>query len=177
VARAICTSSFDAARVPIVIRRSPSPRTPHAVGRGVALLHLDRRAGLEVVALEKPQERAVLIDHARHRDRRADRARHQALRLLRLHLAVGGGNRVAVGIDLGPPEHLVHPVDQAFGDDVFELFGLVVHLVPRVAHDANEEQLHETVAAQHQRGELAPAGVSATPEYGSYSTSPDSAAP
>ena len=68
------------------------------------------------------------------------------------------GNRIAVRIGFGPPEHLVHAVDQPIGDDVLELFGLVVHLVPRVAHDAHEEQLDEPMAAQHERGELLPGG-------------------
>ena len=109
-----------------------------------------------MVPIEEAEERAVLIDDARHRHRRADRAGHQALRLLRLHLTLGVRDRVAVRIDLGTPEHLVHPVDQPIRDDVLELFGLVVHLVPGVAHDPHEEELHEPVAPQHERGELVP---------------------
>jgi hypothetical protein len=77
----------------------------HAVGGGVALLDLNRGARLEVMAIDEAQERAVLIHDARHPHRRADRARHESLRLLRLHLPVGVGDRVAVRIDLWTPQH------------------------------------------------------------------------
>ena len=62
--RAACTSTFDAARAPIVnVRRLPASQ-PHAVGRVVALLDLDDLPGLELVALDEPQELRILIADA-----------------------------------------------------------------------------------------------------------------
>ena len=85
---------------------------------------------------------------------RVERAGQQRLRLLRLHQPFGVGNRIAVRIGLGPSEHLVHAIDQPIGHDVLELLGLVVHLVPRVAHDPHEKQLDQAMTAQHERREL-----------------------
>ena len=39
-------------------------------------------------------------------------------------------------------------------DDVLELLGLVVHLVPRVAHDLHQEELDQAMTAEDERGEL-----------------------
>ena len=48
-------------------------------------------------------------------------------------------------------EHLVHSLDQPVRDDVLEVLGVVVHLVPAHAHHLDQEQLHQAVAAQHGR--------------------------
>ena len=85
---------------------------------------------------------------------RVQRTGQQALRVLRLDDPLGVGNRIAVRVDLGTPEHLVHPIDQPLRHDVLELLGLVVDFVPAVPHDLHEEQLDEAVPPEDQRGEL-----------------------
>ena len=55
----------------------------HAVGRGVAILDLDRFARLEVVLLDEAQEHLVLVDHARDGHRRSQWTRQEALGFLR----------------------------------------------------------------------------------------------
>ncbi len=76
----------------------------------------------------------------------------------RRHVAVGGGNRVAVRIAGGMPELGVDAGQHPVGHGVLEHLGLVVHLVPAVAELADQEGLHQPVAAHHrQRGR--PAGV------------------
>jgi CelD/BcsL family acetyltransferase involved in cellulose biosynthesis len=68
--------------------------------------------------------------------------------------AVGVGNRIAMWIVGGPAEHLVDPLDQALRDDVLELFGLVVDLVPPHAHHLDEERLDQPMPPQHEPREL-----------------------
>jgi hypothetical protein len=128
-----------------------------------------------MMLLDEAQELFVLIDHARDGDSGLERAGEQRLRVLRLHESFGIGNRIAVRIRLGPSEHFVDAIDQAIGDGVLEEFGFVVHLVPRVAHDPHEKKLDEAMTPEDERSQFLSAAVSATPAYGSYSTSPDSA--
>ena len=51
-------------------------------------------------------------------------------------------------------EHLVDPFDEAVADDVLELFRFVVDFVPGVAHEPDEEELNQTMAAENEGGEL-----------------------
>ena len=132
------------------------PTQPHAVRRLVALLDLHRFTRLQIAALDEPEELLVLIDDARDRHPRAERAGEQRLRLLLLDHALGVRNRIAVGIDLGASEHLVHPVDQPVGHDVLELFGFLVHFVPSKPHHLHEEQLDQPMAPQDERGQPPP---------------------
>ena len=140
----------------------------HAVRHFVARLDLDRLARLEVMALDEAQERRVLIGDARHRDRRVERAGQQRLERAMRELAVGGRNRIAVRIELGPAEHLVDALDQPIRHDVLHLLGVVVDLVPVHAHDLDEEQLDQAMAAQARaRRVFRRRCVSRTPLYGS----------
>ena len=68
--RAACTSTFDAARAPIVKLAPVAAAQPHAVGRVVASLDLDDLSGLEVVTLDEAQELGILIADALDRHRR-----------------------------------------------------------------------------------------------------------
>ena len=77
---ATCTSSLDAARVPIVSAAIVPAADAHAVGCGIALLDRDRLSRLEVVLLDEAQEVFVLIDDAGHGDRGVERAGQQRLR-------------------------------------------------------------------------------------------------
>ena len=54
----------------------------------------------------------------------------------------------------GAAEHAIDPFDQPVRHHVLELLGFLVNLVPAHAQNLHEEQLHEPMAAQHQRGEL-----------------------
>jgi len=54
-------------------------------------------------------------------------------------------------IDFGTAEHFVHSLDQSVRDDVFELFRLVVHLVPAQAHHLHQKQLDQAMASDYQR--------------------------
>ena len=66
-----CTSSFEAARVPIVSARSSPPSHADAVGDRVSRLDLDLLPRLELTLLEKAQKRRILIGHARDGQRHA----------------------------------------------------------------------------------------------------------
>jgi hypothetical protein len=109
-----------------------------------------------VVVLDEAQEALVLVDDARNRHARVQRTGEQRLRGLRLDDPFGIGDRVSMRIDLGTAEHLVHPIDQAVGHDMFELLGLIVHFVPPVPHDADEEQFDDAMAPDDKRRELFP---------------------
>ena len=60
-------------------------------------------------------------------------------------------------VDLGTSEHFVHPIDQAIGDDVLQQLRLLMHFVPAQPHHLHEEQFHETMSPEDERGEP-PAG-------------------
>ena len=70
--------------------------------------------------------------------------------------AVGIG--IAVRVGFGPAQHLVDTVDEAIRDDVLQLLGLVVDLVPAESHHPDQEQLDQAMAAEDQRGQLLAGG-------------------
>ena len=108
------TSSFDAARAPIVIGRHPWPaptrcRRPGRARRPIA------SPGLRLFCSTKRRNDAVLIDDAHHRDRHVQRAGEEGVQLAllemcRRHSGIGS----PCGSTFGTAEHLVHPFDQAF---------------------------------------------------------------
>ncbi len=152
--RAACTSTFDAARAPIVkVRRLP-PSQPHAVGRVVAILDLDDLSGLEVVPLDEAQELGILIADALDRHRGVKRAGEERVVARPADRAVRVRNRIAVRIDRRPPEHFVDPVDQPIRHGMLQVLRLVVDLGPAHSHDPHEKQFDQAVPAQDQRGEL-----------------------
>jgi hypothetical protein len=63
------------------------------------------------------------------------------------------GDRIAVRVHFGTPQHLVHPLDQTLGYHVLELFGLVVHFVPLEAHHLNKKELDQPVPPNDHSGE------------------------
>ena len=73
----------------------------------------------------------------------------------RSHLAGEGGDGVAVGIELGLAQQLEDALLHAFRDHVLEALGLVMHLVPGVAQDADQEHLEEAVVTNELEGNLA----------------------
>ena len=103
------------------------------------------------MALDEAQERRILIGDPRHHHALADRAAEERLEVPLAERALGAGNRVAVRVGFGMAEHFVHPLDQPIGDDVLEVLGVVVHLVPAHAHHLDQEQFDQAVAAQHRR--------------------------
>ena len=69
-----------------------------------------------------------------------------------LNGAVGGGNRVAMGIDVGMAQCGGHPLDHSVGDRVLQPLGLVVHRIPGVAQKFDQIGLDEAVPANHPQG-------------------------
>ena len=126
----------------------------NAVGCGIAFLDRDRLSRFQVVVLDEAQEVLVLIDDARHGDLGVERARQQRLDLLRLDEAFSVGNRIAVRVGLRPAQHRVHAIDEPIADGVLELFGLVVHFVPRVAHHLHQEELDQSMTTGDECGEF-----------------------
>ena len=126
----------------------------HAVRHFVARLDLDGLTGLEVMALEEPQEGRILIGDARHGDARVQRAGQQRIERPLRKLALGGRNGIAVGIHFGMSQHVVDALHQPIRHDVLQLLRIVVDFVPAHAHHLHQEQLHQAMAPQHARGEL-----------------------
>jgi hypothetical protein len=56
-------------------------------------------------------------------------------------------------IGLRPTEHRIHPIDEPLADCVLELLGLVVNLIPRIAHHLNEEELDQPMPTSDECGE------------------------
>jgi len=65
------------------------------------------------------------------------------------HLAVLGGNRLAVGIARRPPQHLEDLVFELLRDNVLQPAGLFVYLIPCVAQGLFEVQFKKSVVAQN----------------------------
>ena len=66
----------------------------------------------------------------------------------------GAGDGIAVRIVGRPSQHLVDALDEAFGHDVLELFGFLVHFGPAHAHDLDQKRLDQTVTPQHEARQL-----------------------
>ena len=96
----------------------------------------------------------VLIGDARDRHPLVDRTGEQRREVVPRHLTIGRRDGIAVRVHFRPAQHLVDPLDQSIRDDVLQLLGLVVDLVPAQAHHPDEKQLHQPVTAQHERGQL-----------------------
>ncbi len=62
--------------------------------------------------------------------------------------SLGRRNRIAVRIVCRMAQHFVDPLDQPLGDDVLQLLGVVVHLVPAHAHHLHEKEFDEPVTPQ-----------------------------
>ena len=72
--------------------------------------------------------------------------------------AVGGGNRIAVWVELGVTERLGHAFEDAVGDGVFEAFGFDVDLVPAEAEPLDEVCLENAMAPDDAQGRIATGG-------------------
>jgi hypothetical protein len=108
----------------------------------------------QTVPLQKLKEIGTLIDDAGDAQLPGERAGEQARQFELGHVASRGRDRIAVRIDHGPAEHLVHAGDQSLGNRVLEDLGVLVHLAPVHLHHFDEEELDQTVAAQDVSREL-----------------------
>jgi len=84
----------------------------------------------QVVLLDEAEKRGILIRHARDGDALSHGTGQQRGGLVPGDLTVGRRDRVAVRVDLRTAEHVVDALDESFRHHVFELLGLVMHLVP-----------------------------------------------
>ena len=66
---------------------------------------------------------------------------------------VGIGDRIAVGIDRGAPQHFIDPFDQPIRHRVFEMLGVFVHVRPAHAHHFHEEEFDQPMPPHDQRRE------------------------
>ena len=77
------------------------------------------------------------------------------------------------GVQLGTAEQLEDPLLHALRDDMLQTLGLVVHLVPAVAEDLDQEHLEQAVVADELQGRpCRPSRVSCCPRYRSCATRP-----
>jgi hypothetical protein len=91
-------------------------------------------------------------------------AGEEAFEMARRNGSLGCGNGIAVRILRRTAEHLVNPLDEAFGHDVFEMLGFLVHLRP--AHGpspAPERSSPDDAAAARGLPASSPADVKRTP--------------
>jgi ABC-type nitrate/sulfonate/bicarbonate transport system ATPase subunit len=124
---------------------------------------LNREQGVTVVAITHHMEEAV---EARRMDakRRRERAGEKRVEVACRDGALRIRNRVAMRIVRRPSQHLVDPVNQAFGDDVLELLGLNPPgaLLPPPPHEDGPLLGIERADCQpprHQRGRQRKRGV------------------
>ena len=68
-------------------------------------------------------------------------------RLVDLPLDIGNG--IAMRVDRGMAQHLVHALDQPVGDGVLEELRLGVHLGPVDPHHLHQEQFDQSMTPQH----------------------------
>ena len=83
---------------------------------------------------KRAQKFSRLVEHAGQLECRPGRAFCQGVpgRFLRgaERVAVGAGDRIAVGIDIGVAEEGIDPIDEQIADGMLHMFSLVMHLVP-----------------------------------------------
>ena len=147
------TSTFDAARAPIVKRRSLPVRSC-TLSPARSRSSTGTTPGLRSWLLGEFRNVAVLIAETGNRDRLAERAREEVVVFERWDRTLRARNRVAMRIDLGPAEHLVHACNQAIRRRVLQLLCLLVHFRPAHTHHLHQEQLDQPVPPEHQRREL-----------------------
>ena len=99
------------------------------------------------MALDEAQEHRVLIGHARDHHLDSGRAGEERLEVALEDRPFLAGNRVAVRVGLGMAKHLVDAIEQPIGNNVFEVFGVIVDLVPAHAHDLHQEQFDQAMPA------------------------------
>src|SRR5690349_9637547 len=104
--------------------------------------------------MEKLQERRLLVGDPRDAQGLTGFALGEAEEFLRRDFSLGGGDRVAVGVDAGVTEEIVDALQYFFRDGVLEVFGLVVHFGPVEAENFHEEELDEAVPAEDVEREL-----------------------
>ena len=151
---AVCTSTLEAARAPIVTQPIVAAAQQDAVAGGVAFLDAHDVSRSQFVPFGELEELAILIADARDGHGRIQRARQQAVVVGHRHGALRAGYGIAVRIDRGTPQHLVDPIDEPIRDRVLQVLGLVVHFGPAHTHHLHQEQLDQAVAAQDERREL-----------------------
>ena len=148
----------------------------HRIGRGVARFDLDALTRLQIVALDEPQERRILIGDPRHPQRRADRAGEQAVE-------VAGGDRRLRGSESD------RRADRGSDVRASRRSARSAARTPRVRAARLRRGLRPSSCPSPARETARPAGDAAargprasrrrrvrrTPLYGSYSARPDSA--
>ena len=154
---AISISTFAAAWVPRMTRRSLAGAEADAIRNRVAGLDLYRLARLQTPGLSRNRRNLVSWSAMRVTVTGVPmRALQERVVAVRLHRAVGAGDGIAVRIDGGMAEHGVHAVDQAVGHHVLELLGVVVDVGPAHAHDLDQELLDQAMTPQDHGGQLGP---------------------
>ena len=69
-------------------------------------------------------------------------------------------------------QHFVDPLDQPLGDDVLQLLGVVVDLVPAHTHDLHEKEFDQPVSPQDEARQLLARSRQADAAVGSYGRAP-----
>ena len=138
----------------MVTTASPRPRSRTASAASSRDSTSTVSPGFNPCRSTKLEERRILIGDPGDDDALAHRAAEERLELPFTERPLRPGNRVAVGIGLRVPEHLVHPLDEPVRHHVLEMLGVVVHLVPAHAHHLHQEQLDQPMAAQHRGRQL-----------------------
>ena len=176
VTRAACTSTFDAARAPIVIARSLPPRSRTLSAAASRSSTSTTCPGLQVAALDEAQELRILIGDALDDDRAVQRAGQQRVERAPLQDAFRIRNRIAVRIDRGPARASRRSARSA--DRTRRARAVRLPRVPRSSSSpspARETARSAGGGAGRSAASVSPPAVSRTPAYGSYLTSPDSA--
>src|SRR6185369_2621679 len=107
---------------------APLQAEPDGVRGLVARGDPQAAARLQAATFEEEEEVAALVPHPRYLDRGVERAGEEVGEDRLVDLAMGVGDGVAVRVDRGVAEHLVHALDQPVGDGVLQELGLGVHL-------------------------------------------------
>ena len=152
IVQRVWTRTFSAAERPRATSR-PSSRQTTAADSGRFSIRSPVGVQIEPALGQVAEERRVLIEHPDDPEVLSAAALRQRNPLGLGQRAVGGRDRVAVGVDGRVAEEVLDPVDQPLGDRVLHVLGLLVNLVPRHFERPGEEQLQEAVASDHHQGQ------------------------
>ena len=121
----------------------------HDARRGLVLQHRPLRANDQTAIAEVAKKIGRPIRHTQQHEWGLRGALRQRGSFPGPHLAIGVGNGVSVRVAVGMPQVFVDSGHQSVGNRVLQVFGLLMHFIPREPQGIGEVQFKQAMVAHH----------------------------